>query len=100
MQLFNAVGSQQRSLKTQLKEAGKSTRKRENVYKNIDKEGFLDVLSGGKAGGARRQQPVEKRPKKEAVKEEEEDGGWNILREDFMMGAKMKDWDKESDGEN
>ena len=24
---------------------------------------------------------------------------WNILRDDFMMGASMKDWDKESDGE-
>lgn len=29
-----------------------------------------------------------------------EDGPeWNILRDDFMMGASMKDWDKESDGE-
>ena len=22
---------------------------------------------------------------------------WNILREDFMMGAKMKDWNKDSE---
>ena len=22
---------------------------------------------------------------------------WSILRDDFMMGAKMKDWDKEDD---
>lgn len=29
----------------------------------------------------------------------EEGPEWNILRDDFMMGASMKDWDKESDGE-
>lgn len=28
----------------------------------------------------------------------EETPGWTILRDDFMMGASMKDWDKESDG--
>ena len=22
---------------------------------------------------------------------------WNILREDFMMGGKMKDWDRDND---
>uniref|UniRef100_A0A2K6EJX8 RRP15-like protein n=1 Tax=Propithecus coquereli TaxID=379532 RepID=A0A2K6EJX8_PROCO len=27
----------------------------------------------------------------------EEGPGWTILRDDFMMGASMKDWDKESD---
>lgn len=30
------------------------------------------------------------------IKREEK---WSALREDFMMGAKMKDWDKESDEE-
>ncbi|KAK2163513.1 hypothetical protein NP493_1458g00062 [Ridgeia piscesae] len=35
-----------------------------------------------------------------AVTEKEEDPKWSILREDFMMGANMKDWDKEgSEGE-
>jgi hypothetical protein len=30
------------------------------------------------------------------------DKQWDILRDDFMMGAKMKDWDKEDgdDGES
>ena len=26
-----------------------------------------------------------------------DDPTWSILKDDFMMGAKMKDWDKESD---
>ena len=25
-------------------------------------------------------------------------GTWSILRDDFMMGARMKDWDKDSNG--
>lgn len=30
----------------------------------------------------------------------DEEPAWNILRDDFMMGASMKDWDKESDRES
>lgn len=29
----------------------------------------------------------------------EEKPAWSVLREDFMMGASMKDWDQESDKE-
>lgn len=29
----------------------------------------------------------------------EEHPSWSVLRDDFMMGASMKDWDKESDDE-
>ena len=29
----------------------------------------------------------------------EEKPAWSVLRDDFMMGATMKDWDKDSDGE-
>lgn len=29
----------------------------------------------------------------------EEKPTWSVLRDDFMMGAAMKDWDKDSDGE-
>lgn len=29
----------------------------------------------------------------------EEKPAWSALRDDFMMGATMKDWDKDSDGD-
>lgn len=29
----------------------------------------------------------------------EEKPAWSVLTDDFMMGATMKDWDKDSDGE-
>lgn len=35
----------------------------------------------------------------QVVVKSEEVAEWNILRDDFMMGATMKDWDKESDEE-
>lgn len=31
--------------------------------------------------------------------DEDKRSSWNILRDDFMMGAKMKDWDKEDGNE-
>jgi len=103
VQLFNAVREQQKDIKTKLKEAGGSMRKQEKVYKNIDKNSFVDILTGGKTKvsdmtGA----PLSKKTKVEDdIKEEEDDksSSWNILRDDFMLGAKMKDWDKDSDGD-
>lgn len=29
----------------------------------------------------------------------QEEPAWSVLRDDFMMGASMKDWDKDSDPE-
>ncbi|KAL7986960.1 hypothetical protein Chor_005879 [Crotalus horridus] len=37
--------------------------------------------------------------KKEKLKSKEAPA-WSILRDDYMMGASMKDWDKESEEEN
>lgn len=34
-----------------------------------------------------------------AVKKAKQEETWNVLKDDFMMGAEMKDWDKESDNE-
>lgn len=31
--------------------------------------------------------------------QKEEKPAWSVLRDDFMMGSSMKDWDKESDHE-
>lgn len=47
MQLFNAVRQQQVEIKTKLSQAGPLERKREQVFKNIDKNTFLDILMGG-----------------------------------------------------
>ena len=80
VQLFNAVQGQQKSLKRDLQTAGKSQAKREKVFKAIDKEEFMEKVE-----------------KVDLEEEEDEGPKWNILRDDYMTGAKMKDWDRDSD---
>jgi len=99
VQLFNAVREQQKDIKSQLKEAGGSFRKQEKVFKNIDKNSFVELLTG-KSISKPLSEPPAKKPKTEVKDENDENqSSWNILRDDFMLGAKMRDWDKESDGE-
>jgi len=104
VQLFNAVREQQKDMKSQLRQAGGSFRKQEKVLKTINKANFINMLSGKAMVDG--EEPAEKRSRVEEVEEEEEveereqkQSSWNILRDDFMLGAKMKDWDQESDGD-
>lgn len=101
VQLFNAVREQQKTLKTQLDKAGLSTTKRDKVFKNLDKGAFLEVLSGKRPSSQNKKtdndNSVTKRAKVEIKDEEEDDGAnWSALKDNFMMGAKMRDWDKEN----
>jgi len=97
VQLFNAVREQQKNVRQKLKEAGNS-RQREKVLKNLDKKGFLAVLDGKRPNAG--DEPIRKKAKVE-LKEEDaiNDRTWSALKEDYMLGAKMKDWDKDSDPE-
>jgi len=96
VQLFNAVREQQKDIKDQLKSAGGSFRKQEKVLQNIDKNSFVELLTG-KSVNIPNEEPPSKKSKLKAPDENE--SSWNILRDDFMLGAKMRDWDKESDDE-
>merc|ERR1711972_1072486 len=100
VQLFNAVREQQKDMKSQLKQAGVSFRKQEKVLKTINKENFINMLSG--KATVRSEEPAEKRSRverevEEMEEKEEKQSSWSILRDDFMLGAKLKDWDQESD---
>ncbi|KAL2728538.1 RRP15-like protein [Vespula squamosa] len=94
VQLFNAVKQQQTKTNQKLLNAGPLERKREQVLKNIDKRVFLDVLMGESQSI-----PVDKsiechEEEKRDDKKNKEDKIWSVLRDDFVMGAKLKDWDK------
>ncbi|XP_046823501.1 RRP15-like protein [Vespa crabro] len=94
VQLFNAVRQQQTQTNQKLLNAGPLERKREQVLKNIDKRAFLDVLMGES-----KSIPVDKsiecqEEEKRNNEENKEDKVWSVLRDDFVMGAKLKDWDK------
>jgi len=100
VQLFNAVRDHQKDVKTKLKDAGGSFRKQEKVYKNLDKNSFMEMLSGKSMSNQRsgESQPPKKQ-KLERDNSTNSQSSWSILREDYMLGAKMKDWDRESDEE-
>lgn len=86
VQLFNAVRGQQKDIQQKLEDAGPLERKKEKVLKSVDKRQFLNVLMGDT-----KSQMVDN----DVKDEERSDAKWNVLREDFMMGAKYKNWDKE-----
>uniref|UniRef100_A0A8C5MAZ0 RRP15-like protein n=1 Tax=Leptobrachium leishanense TaxID=445787 RepID=A0A8C5MAZ0_9ANUR len=95
VQLFNAVRTHQGNINEKMKEAGRSERKRSKLISSVSKRDFIDVLRGKERkadAGA-----TEKREGKKITIKSERDSQWNILRDDFMMGASMKDWDKDSD---
>lgn len=98
VQLFNAVQKHQRNVDEKVKEVGGSIRKRAKLMSTVSKKDFISVLRG--MDGASENSSAGKSPKARQTEVKSEEGpGWKILRDDFMMGASMKDWDKESEGE-
>ncbi|CAK6442198.1 unnamed protein product [Pipistrellus nathusii] len=97
VQLFNAVQKHQKNVDEKVKEAGSSIRKRAKLMSTISKKDFISVLRG-MDGSASEKASTRKSSQAKQTEAREEGPGWSILRDDFMMGASMKDWDKESDG--
>ncbi|XP_006890636.1 PREDICTED: RRP15-like protein [Elephantulus edwardii] len=98
VQLFNAVQKHQKKIDEKVKEAGSSMRKRAKLISTVSKKDFIGVLRG-MDGSANEKTSAGKNSKAKQNEEKSGDNpGWSILRDDFMMGASMKDWDKESDG--
>ncbi|CAH1711872.1 RRP15-like protein [Aphis gossypii] len=81
VQLFNLVKQQQRTVEKKLKNVGPSILKQDKVLESLDKKSFIDSIDHRK---------------------ENHESGWDVLRDDFMGGTKIKDWDKqiENDSEN
>lgn len=98
VQLFNAVKAQQKDISNKLQEAGPLEVRKEKVMKNIDKRAFLDVLMGEKSTNVELEEAAKTaKPKKE---NNDKDKTWSVLKDDFMMSAKLKDWDKELEEED
>ncbi|CAI5678402.1 RRP15-like protein [Oreochromis niloticus] len=91
VQLFNAVRKHQKTVEEKVKDAGGSDRKKAKILGSVSKKDFIDVLRR-EEGGVRATGKTEK----DAVAAVEKPA-WTVLRDDFMMGATMKDWDKSSD---
>lgn len=100
VQLFNAVKQQQTEISKKLSEAGPLERKREQVLKSIDKRAFLDVLMGESKSIPVDNEVKDESEKEKAHNEKKDDKVWSVLRDDFVMGAKLKDWDRKDDNED
>ncbi|KYN02449.1 RRP15-like protein, partial [Cyphomyrmex costatus] len=96
VQLFNAVKTQQVEIKKKLSQAGPLERKREQVYKNIDKNAFLDILMGGSKSIPTNNSVKSEKPVEQTDDKNKDHKMWSVLRDDFIMGAKLKDWDKKN----
>ncbi|XP_077265285.1 RRP15-like protein [Temnothorax americanus] len=96
VQLFNAVRQQQMEIKKKLSQAGPLERKREQVFKSIDKNSFLDVLMGGTKSIPVDNAVKSEKPVGQTNDKDKDHKMWSVLRDDFVMGAKLKDWDKKN----
>ncbi|XP_068426509.1 RRP15-like protein isoform X2 [Clinocottus analis] len=95
VQLFNAVRKHQKTIDIKVKEIGGSERKKAKLLSSVSKKDFIDVLrksEGGSGASSRTEETT-------VAAATEERPSWRVLSDDFMMGATMKDWDKDSDGE-
>ncbi|XP_063153071.1 RRP15-like protein [Candoia aspera] len=100
VQLFNAVRKHQTNVNEKMKEAGSSERKRAKLISSVSKRDFISVLRG-MDGKEMEQNTARKSLMSHQDRSKSEEGpAWSILRDDYMMGASMKDWDKESEEEN
>lgn len=93
VQLFNAVRMQQKDISAKVIEAGPLEARRENALKSIDKKNFLNLLMG------RKSESVKNVNDNVTVTNSISDSSWSVLKDEYKMSAKLKDWDKEIDQE-
>ncbi|KGL87435.1 RRP15-like, partial [Charadrius vociferus] len=99
VQLFNAVRTHQKNVDEKVKKGGSSDRQRAKLLSSVSKKDFINVLRNMEGAKGSKNSAGKATKCKQGEVKSEEGPEWNILRDDFMMGASMKDWDKESDGE-
>lgn len=100
VQLFNAVKQQQGEINKKLSEAGPLERKREQVLRSIDKTKFLDVLMGGSKSISIDNDVKNEEQENKKLEKKKDNETWSVLREDFVMGTKLKDWDRKEQDED
>ena len=89
--LFNAIAQHQKKNEGTVSVTAKSANKSE--VKNLTKHGFLDMIKTAAT------EKCKKADKASSQKETTAKPKWNALKDNFMMGSKLKDWDKESSDE-
>ncbi|KFM63801.1 RRP15-like protein, partial [Stegodyphus mimosarum] len=82
--LFNSVKQHRKVLNSS------KLKDKKKLKINVIKGNFMDILKG-------HSKPTEKTDQEEVVLQKaKREETWSVLKDDFMMGAEMKDWDKEN----
>jgi len=121
--LFNAISKHRAAVvaeatakeeeKRLAREEGRRSRKKGEESGGVSsqtKHGFLDLIKksapGGQGDGSangtkqQQQQDGDSSPKNgDSTDKKDKSVGWSALKDDYMMAAKLKDWDKMSDDE-
>jgi len=109
VKLLNAVSQHQKNVSAKMKEERTEAGKDRVESKVTKPSNFMELLNKKKKpeaaaeGKKKKKKGKEELLKEEEIKtedeEDEEEGGgkWKVLREDFMLGSSMKDWDKNDD---
>jgi len=101
VKLFNAVNTHQKTMSSEMKDI-KTEAKKEKKAKVIDtKSNFMDLLKKKETLKENKNQSKKKSAIDSNGEEENTPSeGWKVFRDDFMMGASMKAWDKQAEGES
>eukprot|EP00112_Aurelia_sp_Birch-Aquarium-sp1_P006206 Seg169.10 transcript_id=Seg169.10/GoldUCD/mRNA.D3Y31 product="RRP15-like protein" protein_id=Seg169.10/GoldUCD/D3Y31 len=103
VKLFNAVAKHQKEIDSKLKKVSTEVKK-DKVMDSMSKSSFLDMLKTDSTSKKSKKESVPGTMQKKRTDKEEpsetQAPSWDILRDDFMMGSKMKDWDKEDNEQN
>ena len=96
VKFFNVCNNQQKDIDIQLKTSGSTTGKKEKILSSINKGSFLDRLKSNGEDDDDDNDEIRKKNAGDAHKQPK----WNVLREDFIMGGELKDWNKQSASTN
>lgn len=92
VKLFNAVSKHQKEMDNKLNSAPTEAKKMK--VESMSKSTFLDMLKSSSDKGWN-QEHKEQKGTGIDLTNTDDTSSWSILRDDFMMGAKMKDWNRE-----
>jgi len=100
VKLFNAVNTHQKTMSSEMKDI-KTEAKKEKKAKVIDtKSNFMDLLKKKETLKENKNQSKKSAIDSNGEEENTPSEGWKVFRDDFMMGASMKAWDKQAEGES
>merc|ERR1712142_692521 len=98
VKLLNAVSQHQKNVSEKMKEERTEAGKDKVESKVAKPSNFMELLMKKKPEQVKKKKmkTIGKDEVKEEEEEEEEGDAkkWKVLREDFMLGSSMKDWDK------